>query len=113
MHSTITEFFSDETVFADKLKDYKEVKGGVLAAGHHFRYTCNKYQEKGRKIAYGVVQKVDTAEGILMVNGYSPDGNHQYPDWKIDIKNKHKMYRFYIKADLCLGCSRQYTMCKC
>jgi hypothetical protein len=113
MHSSITEFFSDETVFADKLKHYKEVKGDALTKDMHFRYTCNKYKETGRKVAYAVVQKVDTAEGLLWVNGYSPDGNHQFPDWKIDIKNKYKMYRFYIKADLCLGCSRQYTMCKC
>jgi hypothetical protein len=82
MHSNITEFFSDETVFADKLKDYKEIKGGVLTKDLHFRYTCNKYQEEGRKVAYGVVQKVDMAEGLLWVNGYSPDGKHQYPDWK-------------------------------
>jgi hypothetical protein len=111
-YSTINEHLSPETEFTEKLKDYKEIQSKSLKPTYHFRYTRNQYQEEGRKLAYGVVETLND-DGTLMVNGYSPDGNHQYPDWKIDPLNRHKRYRFYMRTNTCLGCGRQYALCLC
>lgn len=99
-HSNITPFdqagLSNED--KDKLRDYDVADYKKLKVGSHFRYTSNKYQEVGRKLAYGVVKEVDKKAKTLTVNGYNPKGaDDKYPDWTIDCMNSFKEYIFYVK----------------
>ena len=89
----------------DKLKGYSEVNIDDLKVGDHLRYTSNKYKEIGRKFAYGVVKSINP----LMVNSYK---DVKYPDWKLDISNKYKNIRLYIKKDkvysgFCVDCNEK------
>ena len=94
-------------VFDNKLNDYEEVEAKVLKKGNHFRYSSAVYKKpKERKLSYGVVQKVNDDE-TLMVNSY---GDKTFPDWKIEPKHKYKKYRFYVKKEIpftgvCIDCS--------
>ncbi len=106
-HSNITPFdqagLSNED--KNKLRDYETIDYRKLKVGSHFRYTSNKYQETGRKLAYGVVKEVDKKAKTLTVNGYNPrpkgteskGSDDKYPDWTIDCMNSFKEYIFYVK----------------
>ena len=99
-HSHIAPF--DQTGLSDedkcKLSNYDTIDYKTLKVGSHFRYTSNKYQETGRKLAYGVVKAVDKKNKKLTVNGYNPKGaDDKYPDWEIDCMNTFKEYIFYAK----------------
>jgi len=76
----------------DKLKGYSEVNIDDLKIGDHIRYTSNKYKEEGRRINYAIVQSIHP----LMVNSYK---DVKYPNWKLDVNNKYKNIRLYIKKD--------------
>ena len=76
----------------DKLKGYTEVNVNDLKVGNHIRYTSNLYKQEGRKVSYGVVKSINP----LMVNSYK---DIKYPDWKIDVSNKYKNIRLYMKLD--------------
>ena len=76
-----------------KLSDYKQILPTYLKPSDHFRYTCNIYKEKGRKLNYGVVQDV-LEDGKLLVNGYKSD----HKDWVIDPLNKPKHFCFYVRT---------------
>ena len=82
-----------------KLSDYEVTEFSTLKVGDHFRYTCNKYQERGhRKLAYGVVHGVDKENKILEVNGYTTNNEEpQFPNWEINLNNKYKNYILYKK----------------
>jgi hypothetical protein len=83
-------------VFEDKLNEYSEVDGNTIKRSDHFFYSQNKYQEEGRKLVYGVCSSA--TKGRLTVNGYVPKGQEPEPDpWVIDVNNKFKEYRFYVK----------------
>lgn len=84
----------------NKLKGYSMIDLNDLEVGDHFRYSSNKYKELGRKLAYAIVKRIEHQEdgsNLYYVNGYSPNGENQFPDWKIDINNKYKNYIFYQK----------------
>jgi hypothetical protein len=87
----------------DKLQGYTETTADKLKIGDHLRYTSNKYKEEGRKIAYGVVKSINP----LTVNSYK---DIKFANWKLDIMNKYKNIRLYIKMDtvysgVCIKCS--------
>ena len=97
----------------DKLKGYKEINVNELKAGDHIRYTSNKYKETGRKIAYAVIKSINP----LMVNSYK---DIHYATWKLDVNNKYKGIRLYIKKDkiysgFCVECNAttnvKYELC--
>ena len=83
-----------------KLNDYEVTDFLTLRTGDHFRYTNNKYQEKGqRKLAYGVVHGVDRENKVLEVNGYiTSDQDEKYPNWNIYVTNRYKQYILYKKT---------------
>ena len=81
-----------------KLVDYEIVDFKDLHVKDHFRYSSNKYKEQGRKLAYGVIHKIDRENKILTVNGYVANNDQpQFPDWDIEVDNKYKKYVFYRK----------------
>jgi hypothetical protein len=83
-------------IFDDKLNGYKEVEGNSIKRFDHFFYSQNKYQEEGRKLVYGVCSSA--TKGRLTVNGYVPKGQEpEHDPWVIDVNNKYKEYRFYVK----------------
>ena len=89
----------------DKLRGYTEVNIDDLKVGDHLRYTSNKYKEVGRKISYGVVKSINP----LMVNSYK---DVKYPNWELDVSNKYKNIRLYIKKDkvysgFCVDCNEK------
>ena len=89
------EIFVD-TANENKLNEYVEVGGDTIKRGDHFYYSQNKYQEEGRKLVYGVCSSA--TKGRLTVNGYVPKGQEpEHDPWVIDVNNKFKEYRFYIK----------------
>jgi hypothetical protein len=80
-----------------KLKNYKLYTDyDNIQTGMHFRTTQNRYQESGRKCGYVVVQKVD-AEGIVLVNRYSPINEHEFPDWVLKLDCPYRKIRIYKK----------------
>lgn len=82
---------------ARKLENYERVDFGNLDVGVHFRYTSNKYQQSGRKLAYGVVKSKGL--GFITVNAYQPNPEEppMYPDWTIKYPDRNKQYNFYKK----------------
>jgi len=84
--------------FSDKLKNYERVAVASLAVGDHIRYTSNKYKEVGRKCCYSIIKEVNE-DGTFTVNGYSPNGVNQYPDWKLDTANKFKRILVWKKKE--------------
>ena len=91
------EIFVD-TVNENKLNGYVEVGGDTIKRFDHFFYSQNKYQEEGRKLVYGVCSSA--TKGRLTVNGYVPKGQEpEHDSWVIDVNNKYKEYRFYIKPN--------------
>ena len=50
-----------------KLADYEIVDFKDLHLKDHFRYSSNKYKEQGRKLAYGVIHKIDRENKFLTV----------------------------------------------
>ena len=80
-----------------KLKDYEVVNYTDLIRHDHFRYTSNKYREKGRKLAYAVLFNNDKVKRVMRVNGYTTEDTHMYPDWNIEVDNQYKKYIFYRK----------------
>jgi hypothetical protein len=91
------EIFVD-TVNENKLNEYVEVGGDTIKRFDHFFYSQNKYQEEGRKLVYGVCSSA--TKGRLTVNGYVPKGQEpEHDPWVIDVNNKYKEYRFYIKPN--------------
>lgn len=94
IHSIDNQYLSQDD--AKKLLNYEQVDFANLNVGDHFRYTSNKYQETGRKLAYGVVK----SKGLdsITVNGYCPNGEEPlYPDWRISHPDRNKKYNFYKK----------------
>ena len=92
------EIFID-TNTENKLNGYGEVGGDVIKRGDHFFYSQNKYQEEGRKLVYGVCSSA--TKGRLTVNGYVPKGQEpEHDPWVIDVNNKFKEYRFYMKPTI-------------
>ena len=83
----------EEVDFADKLKGYREISASTLKVGDHFRYTCNKFNEAGRKVTYAVVKSVSQDRLYLWVNSYQP----KFADWRLDLNNPSKLFRFYSK----------------
>jgi len=107
----------DKSTFPDKLKNYDRVVPASLQVDDHIRYTSNKYKEVGRKCCYGIVKAVNE-DGTFMINGYSPNGINEYPDWKLDITNKFKcvlLYKKVVKFNDCIKCGGEviepYKMC--
>ena len=97
----------------EKLTGYTEVSIDELKINDHIRYTSNKYKEEGRKISYGVVKSINP----LTVNSYK---DIKFPDWKLDINNKYKGIRLYVKSDnvysgFCIECNAttnvKYELC--
>ena len=89
----------------DKLKGYIETSADKLKVNDHIRYTTNKYKEEGRKIAYGVVKSINP----ITVNSYK---DIKYANWKLDVNNKYKGIRLYIKKDeiysgFCVECNEK------
>ncbi len=82
----------------NKLIDYDVVPYEDFKVGDHFRYTSNKYQIKGRKLAYGVIHGNDIQNRVMEVNGYTNDDEQKYPNWKIEVDNRYKQYVFYKKV---------------
>ena len=86
--------------FAEKLKDYEEVKVHDFKAGDHLRYSKAKYKEDGRSCSYVVVQRVDTSlvkgKVLLWVNSY---GQQKFPDWCLDVENPFKKIRLYKRKE--------------
>jgi len=82
---------------AKKLLGYERIDFGNLNEGDHFRYTSNKYQEEGRKLAYGVVKTKGL--GSITVNSYQPNPMEPptFPDWTIKHPDHNKQYLFYKK----------------
>ena len=76
----------------EKLVGYTEVNVNELKVGDHIRYASNKYKQDGRKISYGVVKCISP----LMVNSYKSE---LFPNWKLDVNNKYKNIRIYMKKD--------------
>ena len=94
IHSNDNQYLSQSD--AKKLLNYEQVDFGNLNVGDHFRYTSNKYQETGRKLAYGVVKSRDLDS--IWVNGYCPnDEQPRFPDWRISHPDRNKKYNFYKK----------------
>lgn len=95
IHSNDNQYLSQSD--AKKLENYERVDFGNLNVGDHFRYTTNKYQQQGRKLAYGVVKTKEL--GSITVNGYSPNPEEEpmYPDWTIKHPDRNKQYNFYKK----------------
>ena len=95
-----TSNINNDEEFAEKLKDYEEVKIDSLIAGHHLRYTKNRYKEEGRTCSYAVVQRVDTklvqGKTLLWVNSYK---EQRYKDWVIDVTNPFKQIRLYKRKE--------------
>ena len=96
IHSIDNQYLSQDD--ATKLLNYEQVDFANLNVGDHFRYTSNKYQQTGRKLAYGVVKSVEC--GAITVNGYCPNGEKPlYPDWRISHPDRNKKYNFYKKIN--------------
>ncbi len=99
----------------DKLKNYQEVEFETLEVGDHFRYTSNKYQQQGRKLAYGVVKT--KGFGSITVNAYqqNPEEEPMYPDWTIVHPDRNKQYIFYKKEPrVCDSCEYDgLRLCNC
>ena len=95
IHSNDNQYLSQSD--AKKLLDYERVDFGNLNVGVHFRYTSNKYQQAGRKLAYGVVKTKGL--GFITVNAYQPNPEEEpmYPDWTIKHPDRNKQYNFYKK----------------
>ncbi len=89
----------------EKLAGYTEIDVNELKVGDHIRYTSNLYKQEGRKVSYGVVKSINP----LMVNSYK---DVKYPNWKLDVNNKYKGIRLYIKKDkvysgFCVECNEK------
>lgn len=96
IHSNDNQYLSQ--CDAKKLENYERIDFANLNVGDHFRYTSNKYQQQGRKIAYGVVKSKGVSS--ITVNGYIPNPEEEspmYPDWTIKHPDRNKQYNFYKK----------------
>ena len=88
----------DECELFPKLGDYCPISNEYFfknaLVGDHFRYTSNKYREKGRKMSYSIIKKI-LPNRDLMVNGYKSN----FPDWCIKQNDRYKQYKFYMKPE--------------